>query len=561
MSLLNRATSLIWAIEEESLRTLFNIVSRQNLNIEAAREIRESRESRFKAIEAAQGDKVEGTRRVRARDGIATIRIEGTIVRRADFFTEISGGVSVETLALDFNSVLKNDNIKSIVFYIDSPGGEVTGINEFAQMIFDARGIKPISAYVCGMCASGAYWIASACEKITIDATALLGSIGVIASCLDVSRADAMHGFEEIVVRSDLSPNKNLPPRTPEGRQHLQGVVNSIAEVFVTTLARNRGVTREKVISDFGQGGILVGSEAVRAGLADALGSYEQGLIEMGNIVPSIDDGIIEPDATLTGGAIVASASNGGEEMNLKDIKAWFQALSVDERQQAVEALKANGEQPEGGGNLEAGTQAGQLPATSIQQDQPVNASVQVDPSPTAQIGQENTDAAKLQAEIEALKRENEESKKAAAQASTSLTSATERIAAMEKETRAGRFTAMVEGRQDDGSMGNAWFGAKETHLRMLESLHDKFGLESDEFKSYVEHERKVAAAIGESPLFVETGTSRRTDAQSAAEKIEAETRKLMSEDKTLSYEQASVKAMEMNAALYESYLAEEQRG
>jgi len=544
MSLFNRAASLIWAIEEESLRTLFNVISRQNLSIEAAREIRESREARFNAIEAAQGDKVEGTRRVRARNGIATIRIEGTIVRRADFFTEISGGVSVETLALDFNSVLKNDNIKSIVFYIDSPGGEVTGINEFAQMIYDARGTKPISAYVCGMCASGAYWIASACEKITIDATALLGSIGVIASCLDVSRADAMLGFEEIVVRSDLSPNKNLPARTPEGRRHLQGVVNSIAEVFVSTLARNRNVTREKVVSDFGQGGLLVGAGAITAGLADSLGSYEQGLIEMGNVVPSIDDEMIDA-RTSTGGAIVASESNGGDLMNWKSI---FGGLSAEEKKQAEEALKAGGEQPEGEALArQEPSVAESRQSTAVLPAKPEQASA-------------NTDTAKLQAEIEALKKENEENKKAAAVASTSLTSATERIAVMEKAARTDHFTQMIEGRQDDGSMGAAWFGVKEGHLRMLESLGDKFGVESDEFKGYVEHERRVAAAIGESPLFAETGSSRRTDAQGAAEKLEAETRKLMESDKSLSYEQAYVKATEANPKLYESYLAEEKR-
>jgi ClpP class serine protease len=49
---------------------------------------------------------------------------------------------------------------------IDSPGGEVNGANELAQAIYDARGKKPIVAYVGGAGASAAYWVASAADRV-----------------------------------------------------------------------------------------------------------------------------------------------------------------------------------------------------------------------------------------------------------------------------------------------------------------------------------------------------------------------------------------------------------
>ena len=74
-------------------------------------------------------------------------------------------------LAPNFTQALEDDSIQGIVLNIDSPGGQMNGTNELANMIFAARGTKPITAYVGGLGASGAYWIASAADEIAVDAT------------------------------------------------------------------------------------------------------------------------------------------------------------------------------------------------------------------------------------------------------------------------------------------------------------------------------------------------------------------------------------------------------
>lgn len=352
MRAFHKATSLYWAIHEPYLQTVLAVLAREQGDVETALKIREARDSRFDedtakesetdALQSAEGDRLEGTRRTTVRNKTAIIRVEGVLVRRADFFSEISGAVSIERLAQDFNVALNDDRIEAIVLYIDSPGGAVNGINEFAQMIYDARDKKNITAYCGGTCASGAYWLASATSQITVDPTAVVGSIGVIAAWLDNKGAAAMAGFKEMQVVSSQSPRKRLDPDSHEGRNQIQQTVDSLAEVFVTAVARNRSVSVEKVLSDFGRGGVLVGQAAVDAGLVDRLGSFEEGLAELSPSDPGLDAGMkkkktsAEDETQPVSATVVAVSDEEGEEMNFKK---FFGLMTDEERKEAAAAL------------------------------------------------------------------------------------------------------------------------------------------------------------------------------------------------------------------------------
>lgn len=257
-----KACSVAWAILPDSLQTILEISTRENL-------------PDFEAVEAARARRTDNGLRVR--NGVAVINVTGPVFRYADFFTEISGATSVSALAKEFNAAIADPNITAILLNVDSPGGEVAGINEFAQMIFDARGKKPIVAYADGLAASAAYWIASAAEEIVTDATGLLGSIGVVAA---VPNPDAKSA-KDVQFVSSQSPNKRPNPNTESGKSQIQGMVDDLASVFIENIARNRAVTTDTVLSEFGGGGVMVGAKAVEAGLADRLGSFEQILSEL----------------------------------------------------------------------------------------------------------------------------------------------------------------------------------------------------------------------------------------------------------------------------------------
>lgn len=254
--------SIPWAMTQDYLRLMLEIAQRQNLDPAA--------------VETQTGRKLENTRTVEERYGVAVIPVIGPIARYMNMFSDISGGTSIQVLAKDLREALNNQDIRAILLKIDSPGGEANGVNEFANMVYAARGKKPIVAYVGGIGASAAYWIASAADEIVIDASALIGSIGTVAVM-------ASPDDNEIIFVSSQSPRKHADPKTDTGKDEIQSVLDAMTEVFVGAVARNRGVTTEKVLSDYGQGGLLVGQAAVVAGLADRLGSFEATLAELSN--------------------------------------------------------------------------------------------------------------------------------------------------------------------------------------------------------------------------------------------------------------------------------------
>lgn len=255
--LMSLAASMTWAISPSWLTQILAIANREGPGPEAvAREL---------------GRPLDNTRSVTNRDGVAVIPVTGPIFRRANAFSEISGATSVQVLATDLHLALDSEDVSAIVLEVDSPGGEVAGISELADMIYAARGRKPIVAYVDGTCASAAYWLASACDEIVATDTAVIGSIGVVRA---VPNPGATRSAD-IEIVSNVSPNKRPNVRTEEGRAVYQAEVDALADVFVSRVARNRGVSVDAVLADFGQGGCLIGAGAVAAGMVDAVGSLE----------------------------------------------------------------------------------------------------------------------------------------------------------------------------------------------------------------------------------------------------------------------------------------------
>lgn len=249
--------SIPWAIEPQGLMTILEIAARETRGPEA--------------IEAELGRPLANTQTVTVRDRVAVLPVKGPIFRHANAFARVSGATSADVLARDFHAALNNPEIDGIVLSIASPGGEVAGIHELAEMIHGARGRKPIRAYIQDMGASAAYWLAAATDHLTAEATARVGSIGIITTIPDASA----EGTASLQFVSSQSPRKNLDPKTPAGAVAMQQNVDAIAEVFVSDVARFRGVSAEKVLSDFGGGGTFVGADAVRAGLIDQVGSLE----------------------------------------------------------------------------------------------------------------------------------------------------------------------------------------------------------------------------------------------------------------------------------------------
>jgi ClpP class serine protease len=94
-------------------------------------------------------------------------------------------------------------------------------------------------------------------------------------SISDRTKADEARGVKTIEIVSSQSPKKRLSPTSSEGQTGDPGARRQLAGVFIDAVARNRAVSVDTVLADFGEGGVFVGEDAVTAGLADRVGSYE----------------------------------------------------------------------------------------------------------------------------------------------------------------------------------------------------------------------------------------------------------------------------------------------
>lgn len=234
----------------------------------------------FQSLAFKSDARLNNTRSVLIRDGTAIIPIYGPITARSDLFTFFLGGTPLSDLAKDFQAALDNDQVKSILFDVDSPGGVALGPMEMAQAIFKARGKKPIWSYVGRNCSSAAYWLASATEKIIANPSALLGSIGVVTT-IPVQEEPDSEGYKNIEVVSSNAGRKRPDPRTAEGMAEIKRELDDLESQFIESVARFRSTTIDSVKNDFGQGGVLIGANAVASGMADEIGSYEETLAKL----------------------------------------------------------------------------------------------------------------------------------------------------------------------------------------------------------------------------------------------------------------------------------------
>ncbi|NBV07362.1 MAG: S49 family peptidase, partial [Proteobacteria bacterium] len=186
-----------WAIEPDILKSLCRLDEIKSLSFQSER-------------------RLSNTRSVMIRDGTAVIPLHGPITARSDLFSFFLGGTSLSDLAKDFQTALDDDQVKAILFDVDSPGGVALGPSEMADAIFKARGKKPIWSYVGRNCSSAAYWIASATEKIIANPSALLGSIGVVTT-IPVQEQPDSEGYKNIEIVSSNAKQKRPDPRTEEG--------------------------------------------------------------------------------------------------------------------------------------------------------------------------------------------------------------------------------------------------------------------------------------------------------------------------------------------------------
>jgi ClpP class serine protease len=202
-------------------------------------------------------------------DNTAQINISGVLSKEPSWMLRYFGGgnTAYSEIISAINEAERDPNIKNVVFNIDSPGGETRGLTAAMDAI-DAM-TMPTKAVVSGMAASAAYGLASQTDKIVArDRGAMFGSIGV--------KATVWVDEHVVEITSSNAPNKAPDVTTDEGKKIVQSQLDQIEAIFIEDIASGRGVSIDKVKSDFGQGGVFLAKDALNHGMIDELDTKQR---------------------------------------------------------------------------------------------------------------------------------------------------------------------------------------------------------------------------------------------------------------------------------------------
>jgi signal peptide peptidase SppA len=205
--------------------------------------------------------------------GVAVIPISGVLVHgNTSLWDETDYG----SISTQFDGAMDNPEVRGIALQIASPGGEVSGLFELAETIYDKKTEKPVWAILDDHAYSAAYALASAADKVTIPRAGGVGSIGVLTIHLDLTKLLETTGVKVSLIqygerKTDYSPFR---PLSDVAKTRLQADVDTIGEMFVEMVGRNRRLSRAKVRAT--EAGIFMGNQGVEQGFADAIMSPQQ---------------------------------------------------------------------------------------------------------------------------------------------------------------------------------------------------------------------------------------------------------------------------------------------
>jgi hypothetical protein len=202
---------------------------------------------------------------------------------------------------------------KVMVMHVDSPGGYVAGVRETRRAIARAQeqGIY-VLAYVSGMAASAALWLAAAADEVVLSPLAQAGSVGVVVTLA----RDGEEGSTVEVVSSQ-TPRKRASTNDSDYIAALQRRVDQLASIMLSEIAADRGVAVESL----GDGSVYAADEAVARGLADRIATNADDWMFLGGSMP------LDYQRRVRTVTAAASISDGDREAPMGDVNTTAQAV------------------------------------------------------------------------------------------------------------------------------------------------------------------------------------------------------------------------------------------
>jgi len=210
-------------------------------------------------------------------DGRATL-IGGDVVG----VVEVTGPITDSKKVLkELDDFREQDNVKSVVVRIDSPGGSVGASQEIYDAIKRTRKTKKVVASMGSIAASGGFYVACAAEKVFANPGTLTGSIGVVFEIPNVQGVLKWAGIQVQTLTAGKMKDAGSPFRelTPDERVYFQEVLSDVHKQFIDAVAEGRGLSADEV-KPHADGRIFTGRQAKEWKLVDSLGGFDEAVRE-----------------------------------------------------------------------------------------------------------------------------------------------------------------------------------------------------------------------------------------------------------------------------------------
>ena len=202
----------------------------------------------------------------------ALVKLEGEIAE--------GGKASAENINAALAAAFKDPDSVAVVLNINTPGGSPVQssriYNEIKRLRKDHQD-KPLYVVVDELCASGGYYVAAAADKIFVDGSSLVGSIGVIYQGFGADKAMEKLGLENRTVTSGENKAFMDPfaPMKPEQKAHLEAMLADVHQQFIKAVKEGRGSRLKENTPGLFSGLIWSGTKAIDNGLVDGLGTVD----------------------------------------------------------------------------------------------------------------------------------------------------------------------------------------------------------------------------------------------------------------------------------------------
>lgn len=205
-------------------------------------------------------------------NSVALIPIHGVMAKGSWW------GVDPEDITAAVKSAQADASVGSVLLHVFSPGGSVFGVKDLHDAVEACAEEKPVYAFVDGICCSGAMWAVSASSEIWCGRDSFVGSVGVYSGMFDVSEAFANAGIRTVFTSTGPLKGAGFPgvPITKAQENDQQKDVDALFELFSTDIRTDR----EQVQTNVFKGGTFIGMDAIKAGLVDQIGCFEDCLKE-----------------------------------------------------------------------------------------------------------------------------------------------------------------------------------------------------------------------------------------------------------------------------------------